>query len=155
PSGGPGASARARQAPPPSTSAATPQRQPQTSGRSSRDRGRLTQPTPGQDATPQGGQGDTAARAGRGGRDAAQRRDAGPQPRATQQKGSQQNQAGRTPGPPAQQNATPQQQGAIQGNQRNQRDHTLASSRQQNIARQQAVLEPKEASREVPRSAPR
>jgi hypothetical protein len=101
--------------------------------------------------TPQGGPGDTAARAGRGGRDAAQRRDAAPQQGVTQPNVNQQNQAGRTPGPPAQQNA-PQQQGAIQ---RNQRDHTLAPSRQQNIVRQQAVLEPNQASREVPRSAPR
>jgi len=105
--------------------------------------------------TPQGGPGDNAARAGRGGRDAAQRRDAAPQQGVTQPNVNQQNQVGRTPGPPAQQNATPQQQGAIQQNQRNQRDHTLAPSRQQNIARQQAVLEPTQASREVPRSAPR
>jgi LTXXQ motif family protein len=63
---------------------------------------------------------------------------------------NQQNQAGRTP--PAQQNATPQQQGAIQ---QNQRDRTLAPPRQQNIGPQQAVIEPNQASRVVPASAPR
>ena len=105
--------------------------------------------------TPQGGPGDTAARSGRGGRDAAQRRNAAPQQGVTQENVNQRNQAGRTPGPPAQQNATPQQQGAIQQNQRNQRDGTLASPRQQNIGPQQAVIEPNQASRVVPPSAPR
>src|SRR5262249_19738314 len=134
-----------------------PQRRPKPAGRSAGDRGQLAHPTPRQDVTPQGGPGDNAARAGRGGRDAAQRRDAASQQGVKQPNVNQQNQAGRTPGPPAQQNATPQQQGAIQQNQqkqRNQRDHTLAPSRQQNIARQQAVLDPNQASREFPRSAP-
>jgi hypothetical protein len=105
--------------------------------------------------TPQGGPGDTAARSGRGGRDAAQRRNATPQQGVTQENVNQRNQTGRTPGPPAQQNATPQQQGAIQQNQRNQRDGTLASPRQQNIGPQQAVIDPNQASRVVPPSAPR
>jgi hypothetical protein len=68
----------------------------------------------------------------------------------TRENVNQQNQAGRTP--PAQQNATPQQQGAIQ---QNQRDRTLAPPRQQNIGPQQAVIEPNQASRVVPASAPR
>jgi LTXXQ motif family protein len=70
----------------------------------------------------------------------------------TQQNVNQQNQAGRTPAPPAQQNATPQQQGGIQ---QNQRDRTALPSRQQNTAPQQAVIQPNQASRLVSPSAPR
>jgi LTXXQ motif family protein len=68
----------------------------------------------------------------------------------TQQNVNQQNQAGRTPAPPAQQNATPQQQGGIQ---QNQRDRTALPSRQQNTAPQQAVIQPNQASRLVSPSA--
>jgi hypothetical protein len=96
-----------------------------------------------------------AAPSGRGGRDAAQRRNAPPQQGAPQQNVDHPNQAGRTASPPAQQNVMPQQQGAIQQNQRNQRDRTLAPSRQQNIGAQQAVIDPNQASRVVPPSAPR
>jgi LTXXQ motif family protein len=104
--------------------------------------------------TQQGGPSDTSAPApsGRRGRDAAQRRNAAPQQGATQQNVNQQNQAGRTPAPPAQQNATPQQQG---GTQQNQRDRTALPSRQQNAAPQQAVIQPNQASRLVSPSAPR
>ena len=65
-----------------------------------------------------------------------------------QQNVNQPNQAGRTPAPPAQQNATPQQQGGIQQNQRER-------TRQQNTAPQQAVIQPNQASRLVSPSAPR
>jgi LTXXQ motif family protein len=68
----------------------------------------------------------------------------------TQQNVNQQNQAGRTPAAPAQQNATPQQQGGIQ---QNQRDRTALPSRQQNTAPQQAVIQPNQASRLVSPSA--
>jgi LTXXQ motif family protein len=68
----------------------------------------------------------------------------------TQQNVNQQNQAGRTRAPPAQQNATPQQQGGIQ---QNQRDRTALPSRQQNTAPQQAVIQPNQASRLVSPSA--
>jgi LTXXQ motif family protein len=70
----------------------------------------------------------------------------------TQQNVNQQNQAGRTPAPPSQQNATPQQQGGIQ---QNQRDRTALPSRQQNTAPQQAVIQANQASRLVSPSAPR
>ena len=100
--------------------------------------------------TQQSGPSDTSAPAqsGRRGRDAAQRQNAAPQQGVTQQNVNQPNQAGRTPAPPTQQNATPQQQGGIQQNQRER-------TRQQNTAPQQAVIQPNQASRLVSPSAPR
>jgi hypothetical protein len=107
----PPASAMARHAPPPRTSAARPQRQPEIGGRNVGGRGgaRIAQPSPRQNLGRQSGPGSTP----RGGRNAAPQQNAAPRQGVIQQ-----NQASRSVPPSARQNVAPQQ-GVIPQNQVN------------------------------------